>query len=289
MSASSPVIVIGMHRSGTSLLTRALEELGLFMGVNTTRNQEARFTNAVNDWLLAQAGAYWFTPEPIDDLLRDDSSRPLIEAYLGGLVAGPACLRFLGLRRYLRYRSLHRVTEPWGWKDPRNSFTLPVWLGIFPRARVLHIMRHGVDVAASLRTRRREALARAEARLARLRPLYTLDPTAPGRRRLAHAIPCGQLDTALDLWSRYSRRARSHVWALGDRALELRYEDLLAAPQDNLSRIASFCGLSLDEATLVHTAARFDTSRAFAYRRDPELAAFARTAIDRLAALGYEP
>lgn len=289
MSARSPVIVIGMHRSGTSLLTRTLEELGFFMGANTTRNQEARFTNAINDWLLAQAGAYWFTPEPIDDLLRDDTSRPLIETYLTGVVAGPACLRFLGLRRYLRYRSLYQVAEPWGWKDPRNSFTLPVWLGIFPQARVLHIMRHGVDVAASLRARRRQALARTEGRFARLRPLYTLDPTAPGRRRLAHAIPCGQLDTALDLWSRYSRRARSHVEALGDRALELRYEDLLAAPHDNLSRIAAFCGLSSGEATLARTAARFDTSRAFAYRRDAELQAFARTATDRLAEFGYEP
>jgi hypothetical protein len=30
---------------------------------------------------------------------------------------------------------------PWGWKDPRNSLTLPFWLQVFPGARVLIVHR----------------------------------------------------------------------------------------------------------------------------------------------------
>ena len=57
---------------------------------------------------------------------------------------------FLGWKRYLAYRSLERFDQPWGWKDPRNVFTLPLWLRVFPEAKIIYIVRNGVDVAASL-------------------------------------------------------------------------------------------------------------------------------------------
>ncbi|MCG5523518.1 sulfotransferase [Ectothiorhodospira haloalkaliphila] len=289
MSHYPPVIIIGMHRSGTSLLTRTLQEMGLFMGVNITRNQEARFTNAINDWIFAQAGAFWFTPKAVDSLLSDPASRPLIETYLRGVVNGPAALRFLGLKRYLSYRGMHRMEEAWGWKDPRNSFTLPLWLKVFPEARVLHIMRHGVDVAQSLRVRREQALTRHARRFDRWQSLYMMDPRAPGRRRFAHAPPCGNLDMAFDLWQAYSRSARTRTRELTeDRYMELAYEDLLASPMENLEAVTRFCGLSVSADHRQAVAGRFDKSRALAYRHDPELVAFAESRREALAEFGYE-
>lgn len=32
----------------------------------------------------------------------------------------------------------------WGWKDPRNVYTLGLWLIQFPNARVIHIIRSGI-------------------------------------------------------------------------------------------------------------------------------------------------
>jgi hypothetical protein len=41
----------------------------------------------------------------------------------------------------------------WGWKDPRNSLTLPFWQQLLPNMRFVICLRNPVDVAASLRRR----------------------------------------------------------------------------------------------------------------------------------------
>ena len=38
-----PIVIIGMHRSGTSIVTRMLEQLGLFVGKKKDMNHEALF------------------------------------------------------------------------------------------------------------------------------------------------------------------------------------------------------------------------------------------------------
>ena len=58
-----PIIVIGMHRSGSSLLVKVLQELGVFMGNDFEENNESMFFNKINDWRLLQAGASWDIPE----------------------------------------------------------------------------------------------------------------------------------------------------------------------------------------------------------------------------------
>ena len=58
-----PVIVIGMHRSGTSMLTRFIQDLGVFMGKDLSENDESRFFMNLNRWILFQAGASWDVPE----------------------------------------------------------------------------------------------------------------------------------------------------------------------------------------------------------------------------------
>ena len=43
MSAHPPIIIIGMSRSGTGMLAKMLEDLGLFIGKSKDRNNEALF------------------------------------------------------------------------------------------------------------------------------------------------------------------------------------------------------------------------------------------------------
>lgn len=282
-----PIIVIGMHRSGTSLLSRALQRAGLFMGVGRTPNAEAAFTKALNTWLFHQASATWDRPEAMDELLADDKLRPWLLDYMGGITRGPASMRFLGPGRWLRYRSLHRVREPWGWKDPRNTYTLPLWLEIFPDARILHIVRHGVDVAESLRIRRNVVVASKTARYKRLRPLYVNSPFAPKRRGFGPQVRCGALEGGFTLWEAYVARGREHTINRGHRALELSYETLLYEPRHELERVLAFCGLKRASAVAAKVGADINPSRACAYRGAPELAAFARSMQPRLARLGY--
>lgn len=287
MNPVPPVIVIGMHRSGTSALTRLLQQSGLFMGRGASRNEEAAFTNALNAWLFRQASATWDRPETVDELFADDVVWPDLVDYVGGIARGPASVRFLGPSRWWRYRRLDQVGEPWGWKDPRNTWTLPLWLELFPHARVLHIVRHGVPVAESLRVRRERAVTARLQRYRRRRPLSLANPLAPKRGGFGEQPRCRSLEGGFSLWEEYVLRARRHVEELGDQALELRYEDLVADPQPRLHEVLEFCGLAADPARIDAAVAGLDAQRAGAWREDERLRHFAGEVSERLQALGY--
>jgi hypothetical protein len=283
-----PVIIIGMHRSGTSMLARALSELGVYMGRKRTRNEECRWTNAINYWIFSQASATWERPEGMDTLLNEPDLCHTISDYMEGITSGPACIRYLGLRRYMRYKSMFRITEPWGWKDPRNTFTLPLWLTLFPNARVVHIIRHGVDVAQSLRRRRIRAANAAAQRYWSRRNVYVNYPLAPKRRGFAHSARVADLDGGMALWEAYTARGKRLVKRLGGQAMELYYEDLLQDPVSHLKNVAAFCGLEATQKILENEAKKFDSTNAHAYRQNEMLVQYANNVKGRLQNFKYK-
>lgn len=279
-----PLIVIGMHRSGTAMVAQALEALGYFMGARQEANSEAIFFLRANDWLLARSGASWDVPEPVRRLVSDPEARAIAAAFLAALARSPRAMSFLGVRRYLRLRDIALLDRPWGWKDPRTTFTLPIWLDVFPGARVLHVCRHGADVAQSLKMReeevrracRREFAARGRASWLR-----------PRRVSLWGSLRCATLAGGFALWEEYMHEARRHVGSLAGRALEVRYEDLISDPTDALRLIARFAGVDVNDAAIARAADAIRRGRAFAHRTDPGLSAFADEHAERLAAFGY--
>ena len=51
------------------------------------------------------------------------------------------------------------VHQRWGWKDPRNSLTLPFWLRLIPNLKVIICLRNPLEVARSLSVRNGTSLA----------------------------------------------------------------------------------------------------------------------------------
>ena len=287
MSAAPPLIVIGMHRSGTTLLSQLLQRSGVFMGARQNRNAEARFTNAINAWLFRQASASWDRPEGMADLLADARSKPWLVDYMDGLVRGPAAVRFLGPRRALRYRSMMAIAEPWGFKDPRTTYTLDYWLELFPRAPIVHILRHGADVAVSLARRREGAVAANLERYRRRRRLYLLRPDAPKHRGFAAQPRCRTLAGGFELWRQYVEHAHDHVVGAGERGLEIVYEDLLRAPETEMARVLALAGVDADPDVIAAAASGLDPARAHAWRGDAQARALAAERADELARWGY--
>jgi len=283
----SPLIIIGMHRSGTSLVTRLLEMLGLFVGAKKDGNHEASFFHRINEWLIGQCGGSWEHPQPIQYLLENEAIRKRTTDYIiRYLLRSPRTISFLGATKYLRYRTLSNLDVAWGWKSPLNTYTLPLWLDIFPDAKVIHIYRHGVDVANSLRTRARRQTQRTPRQeiYYRLKFLHWVRPKAGG---FMGGMRCASLEGGLSLWDDYLREARRHLSALQGRALEARYEDLLAQPYRVLHELASFCGLPVSETAIAQVAEQVKMERAYAYLGNPELQAFANRVAERLRALSY--
>jgi hypothetical protein len=242
-----PVIIIGMHRSGTTLLSRLLESLGLFLGNAKDENHEATFFQSINEWLLRQAGGAWDNPAPIRYLLESPEIRDKTTDYIRRyLLRSPRTASYLGWLSYLRYRGIRSLSLPWGWKDPRNTFTLPLWLDIFPEAKVIHLHRAGIDVALSLRRR-----GRREVQLQRFyRRLPLLHWIRAKRGGFVHSVRCDHLDGGLALWREYLEQGSRHVSGLKQRALDVSFETLVREPLNTLATLSAFCDLRVDEAAI---------------------------------------
>ena len=279
-----PLLIVGMHRSGTALVSRIADRLGIHMGWKLQGDHEAVFFVRLNQWMLDQAGADWDWPQPVDGLLAHEALAPLIDDYLRVTLQSPRSLEFLGPRRLLTRRSVFALDEPWGWKDPRTTLLLPVWLRLFPNARVLHVLRHGVDVAQSLKARNERNLVRRTERAARLRWTYRLRAKDRG---FINSVRCESLDAGVDLWLDYVKRAHEQVRLLGDQAMEVRYEDLLERPLEGARAIAKFAGIDAPAGALEEVCAGVDASRAYAYRKSPELQELAERRSADLGSFGY--
>jgi hypothetical protein len=278
-----------MHRSGTSMLTRMLEQLGLFMGDRKESNDEAVFFLGLNRWVMREAGGDWDHPAPVRLLVAEPDTRRLLAERFDALMHTPRVVRYTGRARWLRGRTPWGAGTAWGWKDPRNTFTLPVWMDVFPRARVLHIVRNGVDVASSLLVREQKSYS-PERRRQRLPPLRGLNALWPRleRLRFAGSPRCRTLEGGFSLWEEYLDEARRHTAALGEQAMEVQYEAFVADPLPHLTRIAAFAGLDASPARLAEVAGQARPSRGDAWRGDAGLQAFAASVADRLAVAGYD-
>jgi O-antigen biosynthesis protein len=145
MRSSRAVLVLGMHRSGTSALTRGLEMLGVYMGNdflspqpdNPTGYWEDRNICELNERLLGVFGLKWQDVALIDDARWHEAE---VESLRTQAV------------EYLRL--LFGSHSLWGFKDPRTIRLLPFWQSVLHRLEVdecyLVTIRNPRSVASSL-------------------------------------------------------------------------------------------------------------------------------------------
>lgn len=140
------VVVLGMHRSGTSVAARLVSLLGFSLGPeedlvpalpdNPTGFWENASLVDLNDGLLLELGGDWTSPPRLEAGWAD---RPGLDALRLGAAALAASVL---------------SAERWAWKDPRACLTLPFWLPILDRdVAVVLIHRNPLEVAASLQAR----------------------------------------------------------------------------------------------------------------------------------------
>ncbi len=288
--SNKPIIVIGMHRSGTTMITEMLKELGMFVGENLDSNCEPEFFKKLNDWILFQAGASWDNPEAMDNYHKEVSkdARALTIDYLDSVLNSFQLYEFIGIKRFLFRMPSSSASTPWGWKDPRNTFTLPMWLEIFPQAKILNIYRHGVDVAASLRDRENE-----EINIANKKHVYRkklgLYNFAIKKKSFFGSLICFDLNSAYRLWEMYVSKSLQYKVNIQNEVLNVKYEDFLENPHAYLMEIVRFCGLDSSEEQVSLVSKNVRKSRGLAYTTNPELSEFEAGIKERnlLKLLGY--
>jgi len=145
MTQKSAVIVLGMHRSGTSAMTRVLNLLGLELNReviapatdNTTGFWEANRVVDINDEILKRFNSSWdnFLPISEDFLLSKQLDDLRIDA------------------KTLLTEDFNNCTL-WVLKDPRLSRTLSFWVPLIEslghELKIVNMVRHPLEVIESL-------------------------------------------------------------------------------------------------------------------------------------------
>jgi glycosyltransferase involved in cell wall biosynthesis len=231
------VLVLGMHRSGTSFVTRLLSLMGCDLPrtligerpSNPRGHWESEPIQMLNDRLLAAAESRWDDWRPLGGgpagPWAGDPGAGLGAGVNGGPDAGPDVELAAGLAAEARalLASEFAASPLMVLKDPRLCRLLPFWLGVLGaegiEARPLLVLRNPLEVAASLR--QRDGMAPGVAHLLWLR--HTLDAERATRGHRRALVEYGAM---LDDW-------RGGVEAAG-RALGLVWPRPAAAAADDV-------------------------------------------------------
>jgi hypothetical protein len=202
------VLVLGMHRSGTSLATEILSRLGLWIGTEETLigateyNPRGHFELVAgvefDNEVLCRAGGTWDHPpalQSVDALAT--RIHPSVAAWYDGRPA-------------------------WAFKDPRLCLTLPVWMPALSGfdVRIVHVVRDPHAVARSV-------VARNDA--------VDLPASRFGKGEMVAA-------DALTLCAEYNCRACLFEDRFALPRLLVWYDQLVEAPAAQVQRIAAFVG-----------------------------------------------
>lgn len=186
------VAVLGMHRSGTSALARLLNLSGCAFGPaalamkphadNPLGFWERQDVYELNEWVLAEGGAAWDRPLAFDAAGLSPTVRD----------------EFLNRAEAILETFPRR--QPWFFKDPRLCVVLPLWRPALDHPVCVHIIRHPLEVAASLAWR--------------------------------NGMP---IDVGLALWELHVVRAHRAAHDLN--VIGVRHRDLIAEPVRTLGRV----------------------------------------------------
>jgi GT2 family glycosyltransferase len=194
------------------MLTRLLHACGLYLGQKEelmpaqADNPDGFWEHlgfvALNDELLSELGGAWDLPPKSEENFGDSRLDPL---------------------RMKARLLLERFDSAgiWGWKDPRNSLTLPFWQNALPGMKTLVMVRNPLEVAHSMKERNGTS--------------YSF---------------------GLRLWEIYNRRLMNAA-SESDR-LVTHYDLFFENPETELQRIANFIGLP---DTKIPTAAKLVATR----------------------------
>ncbi|BCJ87788.1 glycosyltransferase [Effusibacillus dendaii] len=148
---SKAICVLGMHRSGTSTITRALNLIGAYIGKHEQLMPPKEGNNPEGFWehmgivkiheqILHRLSSNWDTTIPLPDKWWELPEIQPLKDELVNLIHN----------EFLQY-------PLWVWKDPRSCLLLPLWKEIFKELNIdvsyVITLRNPLDVAASLEKR----------------------------------------------------------------------------------------------------------------------------------------
>nr|WP_255599383.1 sulfotransferase [Hasllibacter sp. MH4015] len=206
MADARPLFIVGSMRSGTTWVRDLLRRIPGFICP-----EETHFMR----WSDPFRSPGGLRPHRRNALLRRHREIDGVDEATFDLLLRRCANKAELQRRYVgAFAQANRIDAPFRWfdKTPQNIYGLPLILGQFPRARVLHLVRNPLNVVSSLQLGRQVKI-----------------PDLQG------AINCWS--EAVEIWDAMAPLAPP------SRMLELRYEDILADVPAAMTRIAAFADI----------------------------------------------
>lgn len=137
VSGTRPLVITGMHRSGTSLVASLFAGAGVHVGtrlIGPSRGNDRGHWEDLDFYelharILEANGAGNEGFSCVTDLIVPPAIRDEAAAVLAAKAA---------------------ATKPWGWKDPRTTLFLDFWQSLLPEAAFVFVFRSPWEVADSL-------------------------------------------------------------------------------------------------------------------------------------------
>ncbi|SDC82678.1 MULTISPECIES: sulfotransferase family protein [unclassified Candidatus Frackibacter] len=214
---SKTVITLGMHRSGTSMIAGVLDKLGVNMGErmlgkdfsNPLGHFEDRRFISQNIKILEAANGSWDDPPTREAILRQKD------------------------KFQRKIKRLVNREGIWGWKDPRTSLTIELYLPYLINPYFIICYRNPARVALSLK--RREERRRREAQKEDSRK----------KKSRSKLITFKQ---GMKLKKLYDSRIEELFYRFPDlNRLELNYEEVMDTPEMWVKEITDFLNINVDK------------------------------------------
>jgi hypothetical protein len=152
--AERPLIICGMHRSGTSLTASLLASAGLDVGRELLEGNAGNPKGHFEDKAFFDVHQRALIAQGVVREGFTASGRGLVPAALDEEARGLVAAR-------------QRAGVAWGWKEPRTTLFLEYWQELLPEANHLFVFRRPWEVADSLFRRGDETF--------QLNPMFALD------------------------------------------------------------------------------------------------------------------
>ena len=248
-----PIVILGMHRSGTSLLTDILIKAGIHFGDVLENNRESLFFLRINEKILKKCNSTWNDPYRFDAFIKD--KKPEILRFMKKELKN-----FLSSREYWGYRDLSGVN--WGWKDPRNTLTIDLWRHFFPKLKVINIYRNPIDVGNSLQKREKNIQEMDFFQIKYIRFKFFLK-----YKILTNRSPeLIEFDNCYKLWEFYVRKGIVQ----NENVIHIKYEELIENTTQVMGRIFEFLKLSEENINNFSPDDMINTDRNFAFVKNKE-------------------
>lgn len=252
-SKTSPIFIVGEARSGSTLLYRSLQkhpsfrtrdenlaESAIMRHIGDIRQFSAREPRSAFRYMARDKELYarfLESIEPVRKLARiGGAARRRIDAPRTKLLVWNATASPLIVRSFFHHARLARGCDRVLEKTAGHVQHVDELLACYPRARLIYIYRHPVDVYTSYLK-----LARINER--RFDWVRNSVPKFPRR------------------WARRTQRALDAAARLPESFLMVRYEDFTADPEGTAHRLCDFIGEPFDEAMVTEQRPRIDPRR----------------------------